>query len=110
MIITQAIHRHVMTFFPLLILLFYKINKIYFMERQVFLATQGKDYNSKRLESEIGIIEKMLPYTESFKAFYDSNEVLDIYKHTVIRKRKRLFSLYEHGIDKKTFVFAICKN
>jgi hypothetical protein len=80
------------------------------MERQVFLATNGKNYNRKRMENEIFSIEKMLPYTESFKAFYDSNEVLDVYKHTVIKKRKRLYSLYEHGLDKNTFVFAICKN
>jgi hypothetical protein len=80
------------------------------MERKLWLAIKDKDYNSKKVNDEIAGIRKMLPYIESFQAFFENNYVIDTNNYSVISKHERLLELYEAGADNNTSVLLFCKN
>ena len=80
------------------------------MERKLWLAIKDKDYSSKRVNDEIAGIRKMLPYIESFQAFFESNYVIDTNSYAVISKYERLQELFEAGAGSNTSVFLFCKN
>jgi hypothetical protein len=80
------------------------------MGRQVVLTVKNKHYNKRRIDNEIQNIKRMLQHIESFQAFCDNNEVLDISKRRVIKNYRRLHNMYCHGTDASTFIFVCSKN
>jgi len=80
------------------------------MERQIVLATKEKFFSRKEVKKEIFVINKMLPYVESFKAFCDSHEVLDSDKRRAITNHNKLSEIYKHGINSNAFIYVVGKN
>jgi hypothetical protein len=45
------------------------------MERELLLAVKDKDYSIQRVENEIEVVKKILPFIESCDTFCRNNEV-----------------------------------
>jgi hypothetical protein len=69
-----------------------------------------KGSGNKKLNAEVENIKKILPDIESFEMFKQTTEVLDLVKETVIKKRSKLFDIYEKGTPQKVFIFVFNKN
>ncbi len=61
-------------------------------------------------EEEIQSMYQMLLDGNSFKSFCTNNEVYDICKHKVVKKRNRLFQLYAHGTAINSILVILNKN
>ncbi len=64
----------------------------------------------KPVEGEIQSIYQMLLDGNSFKSFCANNEVYDICKHKVIKKRNRLFQLYANDTGINSVIVILNKN
>jgi len=80
------------------------------MERELLLAVKDKHYSSERVENEIEVVKKALPFIESCNTFCRNNEVFDSRNHRLITNRSKLRTVFESGISKSTRYFIICKN
>jgi hypothetical protein len=80
------------------------------MERELLLAVKDKDYSIQRVENEIEVVKKILPFIESCDAFYRNNEVFDSRNHKLVSSRSKLRVVFELGADKNTRYFIISKN
>jgi ABC-type uncharacterized transport system substrate-binding protein len=80
------------------------------MERELILTMKETYRCNKKMNAEIEHIKKMLPEIESFETFRQSNEVFDLSKERVIKKKWRLQEVYEKGVDRNVFLFVFNRN
>ncbi len=80
------------------------------MERELLLAVKSAEWSSQKINAEVGLMKKIIPYLESFHAFVLNNEVLDLSRHKVITKKQSLFEAHKKGVEDKKLCFVICKN
>jgi len=80
------------------------------MKRDIVLAIKDKNYNTKKVAKEMSTISKMLPYIESFRAFCENNEVLDIRKRTRISNFFKLSEVYSSGMMTGVSLYIVNKN
>ncbi|HVX50449.1 MAG TPA: hypothetical protein VHB48_09830 [Chitinophagaceae bacterium] len=80
------------------------------MERELLLTVKGDNYSEKKINVEINTIKRFLPFIESFSSFLLNCEVIDLGKHAVVTKTKKLKTIFEEGADAKSYYFVICKN
>ena len=55
-------------------------------------------------------ISKMMPYIESFRAFCENNEVLDVRKRTKISNFFKLSEIYSCGMMTGVSLYIVNKN
>lgn len=80
------------------------------MERELLLAVKDKHYSKERVDNEIEVVKKILPYIESCNTFCANNEVFDNRSHKLIKNSNRLKELFTAGTDNSTRYYVICKN
>jgi len=80
------------------------------MERELLLAVKDKHYSKQRVESEIEVVKKILPFIESCSTFCKNNEVFDSRNHRLVKNSNRLREVFDSGTDKNTRYYIICKN
>ena len=80
------------------------------MERELLLAVKDKDYSIQRVENEIEVVKKILPFIESCDTFCRNNEVFDSRNHKLVSNKSKLRTVFGSGADKNTRYFIICKN
>jgi len=80
------------------------------MERELLLAVKNKDYSKQRVDSEIEVVKKILPYIESCNTFCKNNEVFDNRHHKLVKNSSKLREVFDSGADNTTRYFVICKN
>ena len=80
------------------------------MERELLLAVKDKDYSIQRVENEIEVVKKILPFIESCDTFCRNNEVFDGRNHKLVSNKSKLRTVFESGADKNTRYFIISKN
>ena len=80
------------------------------MERELLLAVKDKDYSIQRVENEIEVVKKILPFIESCDTFCRNNEVFDSRNHKLVSNKSKLRAVFGSGADKNARYFIICKN
>lgn len=80
------------------------------MERELLLAVKDRDYSMERVENEIEVVKKVLPFIESYDTFCANNDVFDIRNHKLVSNRSKLRTVFGLGAGKNTRYFIICKN
>ena len=80
------------------------------MERQIVLARKIKHFNKRVAKREFHAIGRMLPYIESFDAFYASSEVLDVKSGIAVTNIDQLTELYKNGTHSSALVYIVGKN
>jgi ABC-type uncharacterized transport system substrate-binding protein len=80
------------------------------MERELLLAVKDKHYSSQRVENEIEVVKKILPYIESCNTFCKNNEVFDSHRQKLVKNAARLREIFETGLSNTNRYFIICKN
>jgi hypothetical protein len=80
------------------------------MERELLLAVKDKHYSKQRVENEIEVVRKILPYIESCNTFCKNNEVFDSRHHKLVKNNSKLREVFDSGTDNTTRYFVICKN
>jgi len=71
---------------------------------------KDSNYDKNKVEGEIEIMKKLLPYIESFKTFFLNNDIFDIHTHKLITKSSKIKSVYEDGFEKTTRYYVFSKN
>jgi len=80
------------------------------MKRELILAVKDSNYDRRKLEMEIEMMKKLLPYIESYNMFEASNDVFDIHNHKLIRRSNKLRNAFEEGFDSISKYYVFCKN
>jgi len=80
------------------------------MERELLLAVKDKDYSIQRVENEIEVVKKILPFIESCDTFCRNNEVFDSRNHKLVSNKSKLRTVFGSGEGKNARYFIICKN
>ena len=80
------------------------------MERELLLAVKDKDYSTCRVEKEIEVLKKALPFIESCETFCRNNDVFDLRKQKLVVNRSKLRMVFDSGLEKSTRYFTIGKN
>ena len=80
------------------------------MERELLLAVKDKHYSKQRVENEIEVVKKVLPYIESCHTFCKNNEVFDIQKHRLVKNSTKLREVFDTGLGNTTLYYIVCKN
>ena len=80
------------------------------MERELLLAVKDKHYSKQRVENEIEVVKKILPYIESCNTFCKNNEVFDSRKHKLVKNSSKLREFFDAGVDNNRRYYVICKN
>jgi hypothetical protein len=80
------------------------------MERELLLAVKDKNYNKERVENEIEVMKKLLPYIEAYSTFKENNEILDLHTHKLIKNNIQLKDFFESGVQDHSRYHIICKN
>jgi hypothetical protein len=80
------------------------------MERQIVLTRKIKRFNKRDAKREIHAIGRMLPYIESFDAFYTSSEVLDVSSGVAVTNIDKLTELYRNGTHSSPLVYIVGRN
>jgi hypothetical protein len=80
------------------------------MERELLLAVKDRDYSMQRVENEIEVVKRILPFIESCDTFCRNNDVFDNRKHKLVSNRSKLRTFFGSGAANNTRYFIICKN
>ncbi|MEP6846260.1 MAG: hypothetical protein ABI861_09665 [Panacibacter sp.] len=80
------------------------------MERELLLAVKDKHYSRQRVNNEIEVVKKILPYIESCNTFCKNNEVFDSRTHRLVRNNHKLREVFDSGFEQSTRYYVICKN
>jgi hypothetical protein len=80
------------------------------MERELILPVKDSNYDKRKVENEIETMKKLLPFIESFKAFFINNDVFDIRSHKLIKKYNRIRDAFAEGLERTTKYYVFCKN
>lgn len=80
------------------------------MERELLLAVKDKDYSARRVEKEIEVVKKALPFIESCDTFCRNNDVFDTQKHKLVSNKSKLKIVFDSGLEKSTRYFIVCRN
>jgi len=80
------------------------------MERELLLAVKDKNYNKQRVDSEIEVMKKLLPYIEAYSTFKENNEVFDLHNHKLIKSNNKLKDFFELRLQDNSRYYIICKN
>ena len=80
------------------------------MERELLLAVKDKQYSKERVENEIEVVKKILPFIESCNTFCKNNEVFDSRHHKLVKNSSKLKEVFASGVDNNTRYYVICKN
>lgn len=80
------------------------------MERELLLAVKDKHYSRQRVENEIEVVKKILPYIESCHTFCQNNEVFDTQKQRIVKSPNKLREVFDAGTDNSSRYYIICKN
>lgn len=80
------------------------------MERELFLPMKEISFTKERVNAEISVFKKILPFIESFQSFGATHEIFDLQKHRKIKRKKGKLNIYTIGFEQSNRYFAICKN
>lgn len=80
------------------------------MERKLFLPMKEILFTRERVNAEISIFKKILPFIESFQSFGSTHEIFDLQKHRKLKRKKNKLNIYNSGFEQSNRYFAICKN
>ncbi|HXL58605.1 MAG TPA: hypothetical protein VN958_20225 [Chitinophagaceae bacterium] len=80
------------------------------MERELILPVKDSNYDKKKVENEIEMMKKLLPYIESFKSFFINNDVFDIRSHKLVTKYNRIRDAFDEGLESLIKYYVFCKN
>ena len=86
------------------------IPKIKKMERELLLAVKDKNFSQQRVDREIEVMKKMLPFIESYDTFKINSEVFDIHEHKIIKSNHRMKDLFDLGTENNSRYYIISKN
>jgi hypothetical protein len=76
----------------------------------LLLAVKDKHYSKQRVENEIEVVKRILPYIESCNTFCNNNEVFDAYNRRLIKSRHKLKEVFDSGAEKNMRYYIISKN
>ena len=80
------------------------------MKRELILCVKDSNYDRKKLEMEIEIMKKLLPYIESYNTFEASNDIFDPHNHKLLTRSHKIIIVLEDGLDCTTKYYVFCKN
>lgn len=80
------------------------------MERELLIPVKSRNYDKDKVENEIKVLKKILPFIESFETFYANNEIFDINTKQLIKASRLLKPLFDQGFEKNTRYYVCCKN
>ncbi len=80
------------------------------MERELFLPMKEISFTRERVNAEISVFKKILPFIESFQSFGSTHEIFDLHKNRKLKSRKGKLAIYNTGFEQSSRYFAICKN
>ena len=109
-IIVNTVHGHPGSVLQWISLIYSSTIRSFFMERNIVLAIKSKHRNNKKVAKEMSTISKMLPYIESFRAFCENNEVLDVRKRAKVSNYIRLSQIFSCGMMTGVSLYIVNKN
>lgn len=80
------------------------------MERELFLPMKEISFTRERVNAEISVFKKILPFIESFQSFGSTHEIFDLQNYRKLKSHKRKLNIYNTGFEQSKRYFAICKN
>lgn len=80
------------------------------MERRIVLTLKNKEYSKIEVVKEMRTIKKMMPYIESFRAFCDNYEVLDVLNRAKVSNFVKLSEMYSDGMNTGVLMYVVNKN
>jgi len=89
---------------------FYYSTFAIFMERELFLPIKEISFTRERVNAEISVFKKILPFIESYQSFSATHEIFDLQKHHKLKRKKSKLTIYNNGFEQSNRYFAICKN
>ena len=79
------------------------------MER-VILHMKDRNCDENIINMEIKIMQKILPFLESYDTFKACNDIFDIRDHKFIRRSNKIENVFKEGLDCITKYYVFCRN